>query len=638
MRRVVTLLGIVCAVLALAAGGYGAWQQGWLAQLPMWSPQTALNNTPAQAPQASSRTNYVFAKASPLLVYDGPDLKTSLRQQAFEFGKPYEVVDYDDQFIKLKLSARETVHIRASHGTIVRRTSWLKATPAFMMADRPRIRMWESGVRLNEFLAGVNTSASQWDFEEYHSAAPKFRPILPVIETDTLDLLGGTRQVKLISAMVPIHRDAVTAFDASKMRPETQVSLHFLVDVSNSTNKFVDRAISPLVEQLGRNDALRSRIQSITLTTFGGPAAKQSEFVGSIALDRLRTYAWHRGNVMQPTAGEREPLTQGLLTLTSGIDGKPVALPIVIILSGADVMLNLGGRSETQKGRTISAIEDIQLPADASAIFAQVTPEPGQELRSASQKIKSATVRYVDFSESLGRDLVSEIARVADGQLNSAFTPEMFQPYAAAAHKNQMMALLPRVLSDKAVLPARQAYAAEAEWYSVRLWVTLDNLIWREVMDRDAPDDAPRRPDADKDPASRPEIAAPAGATPVRPRTADKRHHLEPPAEARFSIGNGPPTNRPLQYTGTLFQPAATPSSQPAMSAQTRVKLLKEHLERVPALREALDKTASNSAELSARIVALDNIALEAEALEKNSGIALPKPSASPPPAQPPSR
>jgi hypothetical protein len=180
------------------------------------------------------------------------------------------------------------------------------------------------------------------------------------------------------------------------------------------------------------------------------------------------------------------------------------------------------------------------------------------------------------------------------------------------------------------VLPARQAYAAEAEWYSVRLWVTLDNLIWREVMDRDAADDAPRRPDADKDPASRPEIAAPAGATPVRPRTADKRHHLEPPAEARFSIGNGPPTNRPLQYTGTL--------SQPAMSAQTRVKLLKEHLERVPALREALDKTAGNPAELSARIVALDNIALEAEALEKNSGFALPKPSASPPPVQPPSR
>jgi hypothetical protein len=261
------------------------------------------------------------------------------------------------------------------------------------------------------------------------------------------------------------------------------------------------------------------------------------------------------------------------------------------------------------------------------------------ELKSASQKIKSPTVRYVDFSEQLGRDVLAEIARIADGHMNSPFTPDMFRAYAGAAHKNQTMALLPRVLSDKAALPARQTYAAEAEWYSVRLWVTLDNLLWREVMDRDAPDDAPRRPDTDKQPgASRPDVAAPPpGATPVRARSADKRHHAEPPTQMRFIVGGGPPTSRPLQYTGTLFQPAARPSSQPAMSAEARAKLLKEHLERVPALREALDK-AGKPSEARAQVVALDNIALEAEVLEKNSGLALPRPPASPSPSPPPSR
>lgn len=629
MRRTMTILGVLFVVLAAAAGG-AAWHYG--VKLPFALSSQGSSATSILSPEApANRFGYVLAKASPLLVYDGPDLKTGARQQAFEFGMPYEVVDADDQYIQLRLGRRETVYIRASHGTIVRRPAWLKATSAFMVADRPRIRMWESGVRLNEFLAGVNTANAQWDFEEFYDTPPKFRVALPIVERDTLDLLGGNRQVKLVSAMVPIHREAAAAFESAKVRPELQVSLHFLVDVSNSTHKFVDRAMSSFAEQLGRNDNLRNRVRAITLTTFGGPSGKLSEFVGPLPIERLRTYAWHRSNLNQPSAGDREPLTHGLLTLTSSIPEAAGAVPIFVVLSGADVMLNLGpGRSETLKGRTISGIEDLPVPTGTNTIFAQVTPEPGSELRSASQRIKSTASRYVEFSDNLGRDLLAEVARVADANANTPYTQDMFRGYADASHRRSTMALLPRVLSDKAALPARQAYAAEAEWYSVRLWVTLDNLLWREVMDRDAPDEAAVRPDAGRTPATDPskQAAAPAGATSVRARDGEKRYRLDPPLEQRLVLGLTPAN--PLQQAGALLRerPAGSGPAAP-LTADARKKLLSEHLERTLLLR-----SAAQPADTGQETLALDGIRIAPETLERNSGLLLARPSD---PAVPPS-
>jgi hypothetical protein len=44
-----------------------------------------------------------------------------------------------------------------------------------------------------------------------------------------------------------------------------------------------------------------------------------------------------------------------------------------------------------------------------------------------------------------------------------------------------MMTFLPRVLTPTSSLPARQAYAAQSDWYTIRLWLTVDDLIWKET-------------------------------------------------------------------------------------------------------------------------------------------------------------
>jgi hypothetical protein len=47
---------------------------------------------------------------------------------------------------------------------------------------------------------------------------------------------------------------------------------------------------------------------------------------------------------------------------------------------------------------------------------------------------------------------------------------------ASAAHSKKMMAFLPRVLTSAAKLPGP---AAEADWYTIHLWLAVDPLIWK---------------------------------------------------------------------------------------------------------------------------------------------------------------
>jgi hypothetical protein len=129
-------------------------------------------------------------------------------------------------------------------------------------------------------------------------------------------------------------------------------------------------------------------------------------------------------------------------------------------------------------------MENLELtqPTDAAAIFAQVTPEPGDDLRNASRQLRNISrMRYIGYSESLADDVVAELIRTAEAHKTVSIGAEAFGSVAKAAHGKQMMAFLPRVLTPSSSLPARQTYAAESDWYTVRLWLTLDQLIWKET-------------------------------------------------------------------------------------------------------------------------------------------------------------
>jgi hypothetical protein len=432
----------------------------------------------AQA-QGNTATTLALAKASPLLVYDNPAL-TGGRNEEFEFGRPYEVIEQTSESARIKLRDGKPAYVRQAHVTLVRSPRFLAATSGYNRAERPRIRLWESSVKLNDFLSGINTAGSQWDYEEYFDAVPGFQLKLPIVETDTLDLLGGTRPVRIVSVILPISKQMYQAFDHAKTGGDKTFGLHFLIDISGSTKGFLEPVMATVTKALTRNDELRKLARTITVTTFGASRTQKSAFLGAFSGKDIEGLKWSRAGVDQATEGEREPLIDGLVTMTSNPAVKNEAAPLLLILSGADVELEATVRGQA-KPVTIENL-DLGLPANAAAIFAQITPEPSNDLRNGSRKLRNvSTVRYVEYSDNLGDDVLTELLKTADVKKTASIAAEEFAPVVKAAHGQRMMTFLPRVLTPGASLPARQSYAQNSDWYTVRLWLTLDELLWKET-------------------------------------------------------------------------------------------------------------------------------------------------------------
>ena len=434
---------------------------------------------PAASVPASSVVSYVYAKASPLLVYDSP-VQTDGRKENFEFGTAYEVSEQTSEHVKIKLRDGKLAYVRAAHVTAVPSPRWLTATSGYNRAERARIQLWESTVKLGDFLSGINTAGSQWDYEEYFDAAPTFQLKLPIVEQDNLDLLGGRRPVKVVSVLLPISKQTYQAFEDAKVIPAKELGLHFLVDVSGSTKDFLETATAGISKALGRNEDLRKRVTSMTVTTFGASSSTKSSFLGKFTLKNFQDFVWHRPGVDQTTNGEREPLLDGLVAMNTGLQSDRTAAQMLVVLSGADVELS-GHVSALGKSVSIENI-DLKPSGEAGAIFAQITPEPGSDLRNASQRLRNISApRYIEYSDALADEVIAELVRNTTSQKAVSLGVEAFGKAAKAAHDKRMMAFLPRVLTPNSSLPARQNYAAQSDWYTVRLWLTLDQLIWTET-------------------------------------------------------------------------------------------------------------------------------------------------------------
>jgi len=438
--------------------------------------QTAQASPPASPPPGSSTGTYAFANASPLMVFDSAAMIGG-HEENFEFGEAYEASEQSSEYVKIKIRAGKTGYVRSTHVTTMRSPRWVTTTSLYNRAERAQIQLWESAVKLKEFLSGINTTGSQWDYEEYFGSPPQFQLKLPIIAADKVGLLGGTRQVKFVSVLLPISREMHQIFEDAKSDLEKQLSLHFLVDVSGSTKGFAEPVITGIVKVLGRNEALRNRLRTIAVTTFGASRANRSSFLGKISLRDVENVVWRPPGVDQMTNGEREPLIDGLIAMNAGLQNDRAAAPVLIILSGADVELESYARG---RGKAVT-IENLKFPQpnEAAAIFAQITPEPSEELRDASRRLRNVSRRsYVEYSGSLVEDLGGELIRLAENQKPAV---ETFGSVAIAAHKKHMMAFLPRALTPISNLPAPEPFATQSDWYSVRLWLTLDELIWKET-------------------------------------------------------------------------------------------------------------------------------------------------------------
>ena len=422
---------------------------------------------------------YAFAKASPLHVSDNPAL-TGGRYESFEFGTAYEVTEQKPEYVKFRRPDGSTGYVRPAHVSVVGYARWLTTTGGFGTSERARIRFWESSTKLGELLSGSKPLASQFDYQEFFDDAPNFPVALPVMESDTIDLLNGTRQVRIASVLIPISKEMAEAFEKAKGGANKPLDLHFLLDVSGSTREFLETAMLGLAKAVSRNEALRKKVNGAYVTTFAASLKGKSVLMGNVPLPSLERASWHGSGADQPTDGDREPLLDGLMTLASGVKPNDATMPVLLVLSGADVDL-AGEVAKLGKPVSIDNLP-LKLPSDTAAIFAQVTPEPGDDLRNASRRLGlEKGSRYLEFSDSLGTELAAELAKLGEAQKGEVLRPEAFAAVTKAAYAKHMIPFLPRVLTRDTGLPARPGYAANADWYTVRLWLPIDELIWKET-------------------------------------------------------------------------------------------------------------------------------------------------------------
>jgi hypothetical protein len=458
---------VILAALLLGGLAIGL----WLAKRP--APATTQDNE-----TTLSVVGHAFANASPIPVFDSSSLSGG-HAKDFEFGKAYAVVEQTPDYLRIKLEDGTVRYVRAAHMTATGAPRWLATTPAYNKPDRELIRFWENAPRLKDFLAGANPAASRWDYEEFFDSAPQFQLRLPIVDVDSVKPTENGRPVKIVSVLLPIGRGTRQAFDSGRSSFDKKTDLYLVVDVSGSTNDFLENVMGGLAKAFAHSDQLRDRVGSIVVTTFGSSGSEKSSLVGKVAMSELERHVWHTPAALRIPSDDREPLVDGLLAMDRGIQPQGNGSSVLVVMSGADVAL-VSSVAGPAKPRTIDNL-NLNFPRDLVAIFVQITPEPGNDLRTASQKFGAVSrSSYLGYSDLQADELVASLRRAFEQQDTNAAATNALSVMVKAAHDKNMMAILPRVLTSAANLPAQQDYAAQADWSAVRLWLVVDDLIWVE--------------------------------------------------------------------------------------------------------------------------------------------------------------
>jgi hypothetical protein len=428
------------------------------------------------APSQATTNVFAFARASPLQVSDSATL-TAARLQEFEFGKAYEATEESAGHLKLKLAENKFVYVRSNYVAITRSLRWLSSTSGYNRLDRSKFQFWETGVKLSEFLSGINRQGSQCEYEEFFETAPDFQLKLPILDgRNTVDMLN--RKIEIRSVLLPISRQMYEAFDKAKSNSERPLDLDFVVDVSGSTQGFLERTIRGISKAINREETLRKQLRSAVAASFGASRTNKSSFMGKVSLNEIEKVVWHPAGVDQTTDGEREPLVDGLVAMNNNLKADDGATQVLIVLSGADVEL------VTTASSSPVAIEsfELSLHKQPAAIIAQVTPEPGDDLSNASRLLqKIPRVYEVKYSENIAEDIVRQLIRIAENQKTMPLDTRAFRPVLAAGNEKRMVTFLPREATARSNLPGRQPYAAQSDWYAIPLWLAVDKLLWQET-------------------------------------------------------------------------------------------------------------------------------------------------------------
>jgi hypothetical protein len=431
------------------------------------------------APLASDKA-YAFANASDISVFDDTAL-TGGRKEHFEFGDAYEVLELKSGYAKLKLPTGDIRYVRCGDVTIVSTPRWLATSTGFNKSEREFIRFWEQKAVLEDFLSGTNNPRSRWDYEEVMGSTPNFALRLPLIATESVDhgisIVGAT---KLALVMLPVSRQVQRAFERARRSFAKQVDLFLLVDVSGSTAGFVEPLMSALADAMLKNETLRSRVDTIRVVTFGVSRTEKMKIIGKLTSKDLIDFQWHRTGIDWATNGEREPLVDGLVAITKGFDQTSDNPRVLVVLSGADVELTSYIAAESRLA-TLGAI-DIGAVGRPTTIFAQITPEPSQDLINASKQFHGgADVTYLEYSDVIVDRLVASILKASESIGSNVQAADALGALAKTAHDQRMLAVAPRLLTPTSKLPDGPMGGDGLDWYAVYLWCAVDELIWQEA-------------------------------------------------------------------------------------------------------------------------------------------------------------
>jgi hypothetical protein len=242
--------------------------------------------------------------------------------------------------------------------------------------------------------------------------------------------------------------------------------------VSGSTKTFLEDALWEIAKAVQRDETLRERINTTDVTTFSLGVIPVASYWNPMPFDKLPRETWHSKDPELPTEGDNEPLPDALKALVNGIKNQPAndsSIPVTIVLSGADI-------AESSLGST-----DLGAIGSSSMIFAQITPEPSEALRKVARSLSDASVQLVDFGPKLvGNQIASQLKKAFEVKTKGTVDPKAFGQVAESAARMKMLPFLPRRPSAERLLPQPQTYARQADWYTVPLWVTVDDLVLKE--------------------------------------------------------------------------------------------------------------------------------------------------------------
>lgn len=417
-----------------------------------------------------------FPKFSPMPVFSNRELlKPVLRN--FDFGTRFSVIEETLLASHLRYGENSFWVHRADIMTPPKER-YLITGPGFSAKKRPVLRFWRSLGLATEFLSATDVRSAAPDLEEVRIKRRIQKLKLPILVSDTVDVMGA-RPVQLVAIMLPVFSDVVAGFDELRGAQLREYEFSFLVDASPDAVNFAAEVADSLYRRVSRFLRKSGDLAKFRLTLFGANFWSDFEDLGFIEGGQIKSRIV---GPMGPVADHEEPLLN-VFQIMSGKLNKAADKRVLIVLSGANIAASV--YSVKLKRQVNLSNLKVRFPDQTAVFIAQITPEPGQNLRRLSKApIAAQSVAFTEFSENLSDDIFALIVDVLGANTDRPLNrDDLTKVCNHSATSSEFPCILPYAASTSTRLPRPTRRGATADWFSTIVWVVNDGLILKEEAD-----------------------------------------------------------------------------------------------------------------------------------------------------------